>query len=195
MTTRPQPQDITALILCGGRGRRMGEVDKPLLTLPTGERMVDRITNLLSHQVSDILLVCGENAANYRDMPYRVITDRFSDAGPLAGLEAGLAACGTAYCFVCPGDTPGIAPDIVTRLSMGLGDAAVAIANDGDRDQHLFMLLRATMHEALSRALDAGIRSVGEWVASQDVARVKLADKAQFFNINTPEDLQAWQGR
>jgi molybdopterin-guanine dinucleotide biosynthesis protein A len=102
----PERERITGLILAGGRGTRMGSVDKGLQLLggrPLFERTLDR----LEPQVGPILISANRHRDRYAASGHRVVEDRVDDhAGPLAGLQAGLAACETAFLAAVPCDAP-----------------------------------------------------------------------------------------
>ena len=51
------PEATTAIVLCGGRGRRLGGVDKPLLEI-AGKPLVMHIVERLAPQVQTILISC-----------------------------------------------------------------------------------------------------------------------------------------
>lgn len=195
MPELPKAHDITGLVLCGGRARRMGGTEKPMLELPNGRRIIDVVIETLVPQVSTILLSCSDNADPYHQLGCAVVTDRRSDAGPLAGIEAGLRACITPWCLVCPGDAPGVSVTLAPTLAAAAGHADIVIPHDGQRDQHLFMLVKVNVVDSLTNVLDDGARAVGEWLSTANVARVAMDDAAQFYNINTPSDLAAWKKR
>jgi len=93
--TRRQ-DDITALVLAGGRGSRMGGVDKGLTPLQ-GKPLVAHIIERLEPQVAHVLINANRNAERYADFGKPVLADAdpAAYAGPLAGMLAGLQACTT----------------------------------------------------------------------------------------------------
>ena len=167
-STRPEARDqITGLILCGGRGQRVGGADKPLLDFH-GRPLVARVAATLAPQVRQLLISANRNAESYRDYG-PVVADALPDyAGPLAGIVAAL--------------------DIVTRLAAGLNSGAAAVAHDGQRRQPLYLLLRADCLPSLKRYLESGQRSVHGWLETLDAREVHFGEADAFRNINDPTD-------
>ncbi|MFP4595882.1 molybdenum cofactor guanylyltransferase, partial [Ralstonia sp.] len=82
--------DITGLILAGGRGSRMGGVDKGLQVFQ-GAPMAMHTLMRLSPQVGHVLINANRNLAAYESFGVPVVVDSMPDfAGPLAGILAGL---------------------------------------------------------------------------------------------------------
>jgi len=204
MTHMPtQTGDITGLVLAGGRGSRMGGVDKGLQHfhgVPLARHALER----LRPQVGTLLLSANRNLDVYQAMSVPVLDDgdRPFD-GPLAGLLAGLNYCTTPWLVTAPCDAPAFPLDLVTRLAAaahGAGaPAAVAVAPDESgqlRPQPVFCLVRTSLQATLQNFLDQGGRTAGQWLQSQGVARVAFdrpQDHGAFFNANTVADLQAAQ--
>ena len=144
--------DITGLVLAGGRGSRMGGVDKglqPHLGMPLAMHALLR----LSPQVGEMMINANRNLAAYESMGVPVWPDTLSDyPGPLAGFLTGLERCATPYLATVPCDSPLFPEDLVARLADRLDgeDAEIAIAatsEDGElRLQPVFCLMRATRH-------------------------------------------------
>jgi molybdopterin-guanine dinucleotide biosynthesis protein A len=197
MSARPR---IVGVILCGGSARRMHGVEKPLELLE-GRPLVAHVRDRLAPQVDRVLISANRAAEVYARLATAVVPDAEPGRGPLAGVSAALAvasAAGAAYLFVCPGDAPFLDPTLVARLAEALvrADAAVAIPHDGQRTQHLFLLMRVVdpaCHGGLTipAYLASGARSVQGWLATQRVVTVDAVDLADSFaNINTPADLR-----
>ena len=182
-------RDVTAVVLCGGRGRRMGGVAKPLLRLGR-QSMLERILERLEPQVGEILLSCNGVTESYKGFGLAIVVDGRSDAGPLAGIETALEACRTPLLFVWPGDAPDPPSNIVATLAPALGDADAAVAQAGGRVQNLCLLVQRRCLGDLARWLDDGGRSVEGWLATRRVRIVSVP--ATFPNLNTPEDVRAF---
>jgi molybdopterin-guanine dinucleotide biosynthesis protein A len=182
-------QPVTAIVLCGGSGRRFAGRDKPLELL-AGQPLVAHVLARLSGQVSSIVISANRNLTEYARFGYPVVRDQQPDCGPLAGLDAGLSASDSQWLLLCPGDAPLLPTDLVSRLRSGLASGAeVAIPHDGERAQHLFMLLERSLAEGVRAYLERGGRSVAGWLTDLDVAEVSVQDMHAFTNVNTPEEL------
>lgn len=191
---------ITGLILAGGRGSRMGNVDKGLQAFQ-GEPMVSHVMRRLSPQVGGLLINANQNVATYESFGAPVCLDQLEGfAGPLAGVQTGLIHCKTPYLVTAPCDSPRLPADLVTRLSEALemNDAELAVAVTGEvnaKQAHpVFCLLKTSLLPHLNGYLQSGGRKVDAWYASLKVVEVFFADEAAFRNINTLEELRKFEG-
>ena len=188
--------DITGLILAGGRGSRMGSIDKGLV--PLGDQpMVQHVIQRLRPQVQRLLVNANQNLDTYGAFGAPVWPDAMPDfAGPLAGLQTGLMHCETPYLVTAPCDSPFLPQDLVQRLAKTLlaegADLAVAVTGEGaTRQPHpVFSLVHVSLLPHLTAFLEGGGRKVDRWYASLRVAEVHFADEAAFRNINTLAELQ-----
>lgn len=190
---------ITGLILAGGRGSRMGHIDKGLQPF-RGIPMALHVMLRLSPQVGELMINANQNLAPYEGFGVSVWPDELTGfAGPLAGLQTGLIRCDTPYLVTAPCDSPFLPTDLVARLSQALliedADLAVAVTGEDDtRQAHpVFCLLKATLLPDLSAYLQNGGRKVDAWYASLKVVEVHFDDEAAFRNINTLEDLRKFE--
>lgn len=184
------PADITGIVLCGGEGRRMGGVKKPLLLL-LGRPFIAHVVERLAPQVGRVIV--SANHARDAFAPYGdIIADHTPGLGPLGGLQAALAAVETSWFFCCPGDAPLLDASLVARLAAGVGVHEAAVAHDGERRQHLFLLCRSSALAQLNAYLETGQRAVHGFLDLLDQVEVRMpAIAASFANVNTPEDLEA----
>jgi molybdopterin-guanine dinucleotide biosynthesis protein A len=188
--------NITGLILAGGRGSRMGSIDKGLVPL-AGKPMVAHVLERLAPQVQRMLINANQNQETYAALGMPVWPDAMPDfAGPLAGLQTGLMHCGTPYLVTAPCDSPFLPTDLVARLAQALqtqdADLAVAVTGEGaTRQPHpVFCLAKASLLPHLTAFLEGGGRKVDRWYTTLRVAEVHFADEAAFRNINTLAELR-----
>ena len=196
--TIPREQ-ITGLVLAGGRGSRMGGVDKglqPHLGVPLALHALLR----LQPQVGESMINANRNLGAYESMGVPVWPDAQTDfPGPLAGMLAGLERCDTPYLVTVPCDTPNFPHDLVERLASALdaeqADLAMAATREDGKlmPQPVFCLLKADLLESLVRYLHSGQRKIDRWTAQHRVAMVVFDDADAFDNANTPQDLQRLQ--
>lgn len=184
-------QDITALILAGGKSRRMGGRDKGLL--PFGERpLVAHVLAAIVPQVATALISANRNREVYASLGYPVLADPLDDfQGPLAGFLAGLQAMRTDYLLTLPCDGPTVVADLAARLARGIDDsgADIGVAHDGNRLQPVYALLHRDTLADLQAALDQGERKIDRWYLRNRWVPVDFSDvPEQFNNINTPDD-------
>jgi molybdenum cofactor guanylyltransferase len=190
-------EHITGLVLAGGRGSRMGGVDKGLQSYQ-GMPLALHALLRLAPQVGGAMINANRNLAAYESMGVPVWPDPLPDfPGPLAGLMAGLERCETPYLVTVPCDTPAFPTDLVARLAGALveADAEIAMAatlEDGvQRAQPVFCLLKSTLSESLVRFLHSGERKVDRWTRQHRTVEVPFDDSAAFFNANTLDELRS----
>ena len=195
--TAPAPDALTGLILAGGRGQRLGGVDKGLQPW-RGLPLVDHALARLAPQVREVMISANRNAADYATRAARVLPDASDDfVGPLAGILAGLRAATTPWLAVVPCDSPLLPADLFARLARGLGDAPGAVVQrdhgaDGLRLEPVCCLLSTALADDLARYLAEGGRKVEGWVArhATPVLFDRPDDVSAFANVNTPADLE-----
>jgi molybdopterin-guanine dinucleotide biosynthesis protein A len=199
---------ITAVILAGGRGSRMGGADKGMQNF-NGIALALHTLLRLSPQVGDVMIIANRNLAAYESFGVSVWPDTTSMgdyAGPLAGFMTGLEHCETPYMLTVPCDTPLLPHDLVARLADALeqqsADFAVASAPEEDgqsRPQPVFCLMGTHMLESLHRFTQGGGRKIDAWTAQHKVVHVPFNmpgdDAKAFFNANTLAELHQLESR
>ncbi len=209
--------DITALVLAGGRGTRMGGVDKglqPLQGVPMAQHALQRLAQQQGGPIQGAIVNANRNPEVYRAMGeatfgagrVQVVPDRDTAfAGPLAGFQAGLDVCTTPFMLTVPCDSPRFPLDLAQRLMAALLQAQAGIAvvmapetgRDGQvalRSQPVFCLMRTALAPTLHAFLERGGRKVDAWTAG--LARVQVPfdapgdDPRAFANANTLIELR-----
>jgi molybdopterin-guanine dinucleotide biosynthesis protein A len=185
---------ITAVVLAGGRGKRLGGKDKGLISFE-GKPLIEYILAAISPQANAVIINANRNLIRYADYGYPVISDNMADfQGPLAGFAAALSACSTDYIVTLPCDGPYVPADLVARLvtAREANHAEIAVAHDGQRMQPVYALIPRSLLASLQGFLDAGDRKIDLWYASHDTALADFSDVTEtFFNINTEDDRAA----
>lgn len=195
---------ITALILAGGRGTRMGGTDKGLQNfrgLPLALHTLMRL-QLQSLPPQEVLINANRNLSAYESLGAPVWPDSIDGfAGPLAGFLTGLERCETPWLLTVPCDTPLFPLDLVERLYKAMADdnadMAMAAAPEADgtvRPQPVFCLLRIDLLESLVKFTQGGGRKIDAWTGQHRCALVPFdlpEDSAlAFSNANTLAELQ-----
>jgi len=180
-------QQITALILAGGRGSRMGGADKGLITL-NGQPMAQHVIERLQPQVGTLLISANRNPEQYAEFGHRIVSDELDDyAGPLAGMLSGLRAARTEWLVVVPCDAPLVSELLVARLAAAVltHNADIAVSHDGTRLQPMFLLLKCSLGDDIAAFLKAGERTVERWLYRHRLAIADFVDcPATFANVN-----------
>ncbi|MEW6763370.1 MAG: gephyrin-like molybdotransferase Glp [Pseudomonadota bacterium] len=188
---------ITGLILAGGRGSRMGNVDKGLQPF-RGTTMAQHVLERLAPQVGSVIINANRNLESWRVFNVPVWPDETPDfAGPLAGLEAGLRHCATPWLLAAPCDSPFLPADLAERLAAAVdaedADLAFAVTREpGMRQQAhpVFCLVKASRLPQLSQYLLEGGRRVDGWYKDLKAVEVLFEDADAFRNINTLDELK-----
>jgi molybdopterin-guanine dinucleotide biosynthesis protein A len=185
-----QRDAVTGLILAGGRGSRMGGVDKGLQTL-RGAPLVRHALDRLAPQVGPLMISANRHLHIYAGFGVPVWPDEPPDyAGPLAGFLAGLSHCTTPWLMTAPVDTPRFPADTVARLAAVAVDIAVPVTmDDGRRRQPAFCLMRTALRDDLAEFVRGGGRKIDDWLGRHAVVEVPFDDVAAFFNANTLDEL------
>lgn len=195
---------ITGLVLAGGRGSRMGGVDKGLQHfngVPLALHALQRLQAQTGHQ----MINANRNLATYESYGAPVWPDGLADyAGPLAGFLTGLEHCQTPYLVTVPCDTPLFPTDLVARLAQALereqAEIAMAAGRDADppaavRTQPVFCLLRTSLLPSLVQFTQGGGRKIDAWTAQCKTVVVPFDqpgdDTRAFFNANTLAELHS----
>lgn len=185
---------VTGVVLAGGLGRRMGGVDKGLVAFQD-RPMVAAVIERFSSQVDELLINANRNADAYAAFGYRVVPDAMPDfAGPLAGLQTGLASAANALVATVPCDSPFLPVDLVSRLKAALeaNAAQLAVAVTHGQAQPVFCMCRRDVLPHLTAFLQQGGRKIDTWYGTLKVVEVNFDDEAEAFaNINTPQELDA----
>lgn len=201
---------ITAMVLAGGRGVRMGGVDKGLQNFngtPLALHSLLRLNLQSGGPLGQVMVNANRNLAAYESFGAAVWPDVIGDfAGPLAGFLTGLERCETPMLLVLPCDTPLFPMDMVERLlqAMEREDAEIAMVSSPEiddaghtsmRPQPVFSLMRIELMESLADFIAKGGRKIDAWTALHQTVLVPFNlphdDPQAFANANTLTELQA----
>jgi len=184
-------EEITVLILAGGRGSRLQGRDKgliPLLGKPAIEHLLERV----KRQSSRILVSANRNLQLYRHYGYPVVCDTLEGfAGPLAGFLAGFGACQTTHMLTLPVDAPLADRHYLARMKRALEQtgAPACVAVFQGQLEPVYCLVERRTRPALEAYLAAGHRSAGGWLEQLGATRVDFSDvPQQFINLNHASD-------
>lgn len=202
----PERHEITGLILAGGRGTRMGGVDKGLQTL-AGHSLVWHALQRLQPQVGSVIVNANRHLDDYQQLGVPVFPDALADyAGPLAGFLVGLQEAHTPYVLTVPCDSPRFPLDLAARLAQALhaeqAEMAMASAPEVEeqgvrtlRSQPVFCLIPVRLLSSLQAFLASGQRKIDRWTAQHRTVLVPFDhaqdDPTAFANINTLAELNA----
>lgn len=187
-----EKNQITAVILAGGKGSRLGGQDKGLVNYQD-KPLIQHVLDRIKPQVGQIIINANRNQDDYAKFDLPVISDELSDfQGPLAGFLTGMRTSKTDYILTLPCDGPDLPDDLVSRLvkelENGQGENNLVVAHDGERLQPVHALIPTSLIKSLEEFLANGDRKIDLWYAQHPMATADFSDKPEvFFNINTEE--------
>lgn len=181
-------EDTMLGILAGGPATRLGGIDKAWM-VRDGVPQVLRIARRFGPRLAGVIVSANRDAARHAAHGLRVVADRRSGIGPLAGLDALAAACDAPWLLTLPVDLVDANDCLVDSLFAG--GAQGAFAEDDDGLQPLVALWPVErLRIALPRALGEGDYAVQSLQRRMGMHRLRLAG-VRLGNLNCPEDLAA----
>jgi molybdenum cofactor guanylyltransferase len=186
-------RDATAVIMAGGKSRRMGE-DKSLIEVH-GKPLIAHIADQLRPHFAE-LMVSANDPDKYAFLGLPTVSDRVVDQGPLMGISSALAAAHHDRVFVTATDIPDVDIDLMATLLRRARhhDGPVPRTAEGHLEP-LFAVYRKQIGAAMDTALANGNRSVRAAIDRCDMALVDLDAESDPINLNTPEDLARYEDR
>ncbi|MAG65941.1 MAG: molybdenum cofactor guanylyltransferase MobA [Pseudomonadales bacterium] len=184
----PNPINLSALVLAGGQGSRLGGIDKGLMAYH-GEPVAAHLSRLLASLSNEVLISCNRNADQYQQWADRLVSDPQPDyPGPLLGILSALRVARGSHLLVVPCDMP--------RLDAPLLRALVALAcehperpialQSAEQLQPLICILPRSLLNTLEQAWQAGQRSPYRWLIEQQAVTLTIAaDDPRLLNANT----------
>jgi molybdopterin-guanine dinucleotide biosynthesis protein A len=186
----------TGVVLAGGRGRRMGGLDKGLM-LFHGRPLVAYSIDALKAVADHVLVSANRHVDAYAELGYPVIADADDQFdGPLAGLLSAMQNAKTSYVLSVPCDCPLIRGELLGRLytTLRAQKAEVCVAHDGERVHPVIMIVQRSLAPSLADYLAAGERKVETWLRRHRLVLADFRDHPEVFvNVNTREDLARLQ--
>ena len=183
---RPPPRRaISAIILAGGQGHRLGGRDKARLRW-RGRALVDRLIEQLRSQAAEIVVVRARPRGAWRPPTNtRGCHDRIPGLGPVSGLEAGLRRARRRWCLTVPVDGLNPPRDLAAQLARGSRHGGHA--RQGEDEMYLHALVNRQRRKALTRFIAQGGRSASNACQALGIESVPLRARRTIWSINTPE--------
>jgi len=181
----------TLLLLAGGESRRMG---CPKAWLEVGETNLLRwVADRLAPGFAEVIVSFAEPEQVHELLPYRLAFDRKPSAGPLAGLEAGLASARNEVTFAVACDMPYVTPELAEMAVAASYGCNAAIPRVGGRPEPACAAYRRSALPAITAALDAGLYRAADLAEQLDVAWLEGLDADLFRSLNAPEDYERFR--
>ena len=181
-------KNITAIILAGGQSRRMGR-DKA--SLPLGEQtLLEQLIEQLAGRFQEIIISVSKGQP-YPLNNVRQVEDRYENAGPLAGLLAGLQASSSDISLVVPCDQPEIDLGIVRDMLQVLDQHDLVYPRlDGQIPHPLFALYRRSLWPVIEKLIIEGKLSVLHLLTEVKAVALDIPASRLPWHLNSLEDYQ-----
>ncbi len=191
----------SAIILAGGKGKRMGYREKALMAF-NGKPLITYVIKSLEKVVDDIIISVRDKAQAglfVSVLPgYTYVSDAYENTGPLAGILSSLTVCRDEFCFIAACDMPFINGNVVKLLFKKSEnyDAAIVRREDGHLEPlHAVYKCKPMLFET-KKAIMNGKKKILAPIHRMKVNYVEIEeirkidpDLKTFINVNTPEDL------
>jgi molybdopterin-guanine dinucleotide biosynthesis protein A len=183
--------DITGIILVGGKSRRMGR-DKAFLEI-AGKTLFERVLEVFRDNIDRVLLV-GDRAERFAGFDLPMIEDIYPGSA-LGGLYTGLYHSTTDYIFVSSCDLPFPNDEVLRYLCSLRGGYDAVVTTTSSGYEPLFALYAKSCLGPMKALLDSGDFCAYAYFPKINVRYVPYEELAHmdregnaFLNVNTPED-------
>lgn len=184
---------ISAVILAGGKARRMGGRDKGLQLLKE-KPLIQHTIERLQPQIDTIAINANRHQTDYARFGFPVFADELADfQGPLSGMLTALDRAETEFVLFVPCDTPFFPTNLLEKLKSAVENhrTLIAYATDGAREHPTFCLMSVQLKDKLRDYLACGERRLLQFMRENGGVSVQFhANEGQFLNFNTLDDLQ-----
>lgn len=191
--------DFVAAVLAGGEGKRLG-MDKATLQIGACS-LLDHIVASLRDIFPLILLVVqkqGSSLVAMEDDDVKVVSDVIRGKGPLVGIYTALCNSPSPYVFVMACDMPYPSRELIHFMLAAAPGRDAVVPRRGEYIEPLFAVYRKDIADRIKARVEDGRLKIHELIKELDVRYLEEAEIAardpefrSFFNINTPEDLEA----
>lgn len=188
---------LSAIILAGGEGRRMGGLDKGLIRYQN-KPLVQWVKEALPSSVKQIVISCNRHPQDYAKYGQTIhdLPSEFTYGGALSGILAALPLCQHDWVIIAPCDLIYYPTDFAhvawaalsTHLQQNHQASKIAVAHDGERRQNLCLLMHKSEIAALTEAIKTS-RAVHDWLDARQALDIPWANAQAFLNINDQQQL------
>jgi molybdopterin-guanine dinucleotide biosynthesis protein A len=184
------PENMSAVILAGGKSARMRE-NKPLLPVQ-GIPLIQKVAQNLEPYFQEIF-ISAQSREMFTFLPYPVIVDKEPDQGPLMGILSGLAASANPICFMIACDIPEIDTAFLHRMMSYTRQYEIVVPVSGkDKFEPLFAFYHKCLLPRVENLLKQQIRQVFRLFPLARTKYLPLEDRGWFYNLNNTEDYRKY---
>ena len=184
---------MTAVILAGGKSRRLGGIDKPLISIGC-QRIIDRTFQIVSHCCQEVI-ISSNNPQPYSRFPVAIIPDLHPSQGALGGIYSCLDQAFFAYTLILAGDMPFISAAAIRYLWSRHEDYDVILPKSNDGHQPLHAIYHKNCRQAIKKQLDNDKLKISGFFPQVRVLEILTEQHPSYFgpgyflNLNTPDDV------
>ena len=188
---------LGAVILCGGRSRRMGFPKHELWF--DGKTFLQSVLERVSEVADPVVVVVGHAERPPAALPRNVqwLSDERPDLGPLEGIRTGLASLEdrVRHAFVTSCDAPNLRPELIKKLVELLGQHDAVVPKESERVYGMTAVYRTSVHQTIEDIYASGVSRrvsalqgvVNARVVSLDELKESDPGLESFTNVNTAE--------
>lgn len=194
MATHFTYQDVTIIILAGGKSSRMGE-DKGLLQYEDVSFVKRALSTSNSLTQSIILSVGVQNAHLYQGLGVKVIVDETPDLGPLGGIVSAIKQVNTAWFVLLSVDSPKMTTDVIDTLWKNKSGYEAVVFESHKRIHPLVGLYQTNTKDKWKQALAENKLKITSIVEGLKLVKIEADSTIQeaIQNINTPQEYTSLQ--
>lgn len=180
----------TAVILAGGKSARYG-TPKGLVPI-NGKPLIENLIDEIKVSGIEKIYLSTDETEIYSEFNLEVISDEYTESGPLAGIHSALKTTGDESILVLSCDMPNITSVELKRLieKANESDAGLIYVSTPSREHPLCSVFKSTLLPKIITALENQELSVLDFCHSVENEIVFFHDDEPFLNLNTPDDLK-----
>lgn len=179
--------NIGAVILAGGKSRRMNYNNKSFLSID-GETFIEKIIDVLERRFDDIIIITNDESA-YLNYEKEVYKDIYVGKGPMAGIHSALTNANKDYIFVVATDMPHISEEAIATMLENLDNHEIVVPMSGGKIHPLCGVYSKSILSKIEKSLDEEKYKLIDFLLSCNTYVVNCDEiKESLRNINTPED-------
>lgn len=188
---------VSALILAGGKGSRMGGQDKGLVEWQ-GKPFIGHVVDCIKPQVDHLAISANRNLETYAANSPHIFTDarQWQGLGPLTALctaASDIQLAKADWLLVVPCDTLNLPADLVKTFKNAAQRSPLCsafYAQTGNQPHYSIMFIRPQLLPSSIAYLNAGMRTIRGWLQQQRARSVVFASEADFANYNSLQDME-----
>ncbi|KKO17874.1 MAG: molybdenum cofactor guanylyltransferase [Candidatus Brocadia sp.] len=189
---------MTAIILAGGKSRRMG-FNKALLSYDKKTFIEHQIARLKT--IFDEIIISANDAAVYAHLNLPIVSDIMPEKGPLSGICAGLIRSSSHHAFVVACDMPFVQEKAILCLREHIGDYDVVVPQTSRGLEPLHAFYSRNCIQPIRQCLDEGKLRIIDFFP---MVKARIIHEQEWkeldgstlsvTNLNTPEEYQKYFG-